>query len=150
MELSFQGWGLALQRNHSWHISEARSFFNRALSADPQNVGALIGISNRRLPGASGFVANPVAAFAAAEAKLTKALSSAPDHAFGHAMLGNVEMVTKRAAEGIAECEHALELNPNLAGAYSFIGLGEDSHRSGRRGRSSRSRSPAIRWPTSG
>jgi hypothetical protein len=67
-------------------ISEARSFLDRALSADPRNVDALIGSATADfLEGASGFVANPVAAFAAAEAKLTKALSSAPDHAFGHA-----------------------------------------------------------------
>ena len=46
-------------------------------------------------------------AFAPAEAKLTKALSTVPDHARAHMFLGFVEMMTKRAAEGIAECEHA-------------------------------------------
>jgi hypothetical protein len=65
------------------------------------------------------------AAFAAAEAKLTRALSSVPDHARGHALLGFVEIVTKRAAEGIAECEHALPLDRNLANAHSFIGIGK-------------------------
>ena len=38
--------------------------------------------------GASAFAANPIAAFAAAEAKVTKALSAVPDHARGHMMLG--------------------------------------------------------------
>ena len=33
--------------------------------------------------------------------------------------------MTKRAAEGIAECEHALELDRNLALAHAFIGLGK-------------------------
>ena len=33
--------------------------------------------------------------------------------------------MTKRAAQGIAECEHALELDRNLASAHSFIGLGK-------------------------
>jgi tetratricopeptide (TPR) repeat protein len=32
---------------------------------------------------------------------------------------------TKRAAEGIAECEHALALNRNLASAHGLIGLGK-------------------------
>ena len=32
---------------------------------------------------------------------------------------------TKRAAEGIAECEHALVLDRNLASAHAFIGLGK-------------------------
>ena len=61
------------------------------------------------------FVTDPAAAFAAAEAKLTKALSSVPDHARGHMMLGIVYIFTKRAARGIAECEHALALDRNLA-----------------------------------
>ena len=42
-----------------------------------------------------------MAAFAAAEAKLTKALSSVPDHARGHQLLGFVDMWTRRAEEGI-------------------------------------------------
>jgi hypothetical protein len=42
------------------------------------------------------FAPDPMAAFAAAEAKLTKALSSVPDHALGHMYLGLVEMWTKR------------------------------------------------------
>ena len=66
-----------------------------------------------------------MAAFAAAEAKLTKALSSVPDHARGTLYLGLVEMLTKRAAEGIAECEHALALDRNLAHAHSNIGFGK-------------------------
>ncbi len=39
--------------------------------------------------------------------------------------LGLVDIFTKRAAEGIAECEHALELDRNLASAHSVIGLGK-------------------------
>jgi TolB-like protein len=65
--------------------------------------------------GRNFFVTDPAAAFAAAEAKLTKALSSVPDHARGHMCLGVVDIFTKRAAEGIAECEHALALDRNLA-----------------------------------
>ena len=34
-------------------------------------------------------------------------------------------MMTRRAAEGIAECEHALALDRNLAAAHSIIGLGK-------------------------
>ena len=66
-----------------------------------------------------------MAAFAAAEAKLTTALSAVPDHALGHLMLGYVEIFTRRAAEGIAQCEHALALDRNLANARSLIGIGK-------------------------
>jgi tetratricopeptide (TPR) repeat protein len=70
-------------------------------------------------------VTDPRAAFAAAEAKLTKAFSSVSDHAGAHLQLGIVDIWTKRAAEGIAECEHALRLDRNLAYAHSIIGLGK-------------------------
>ena len=39
--------------------------------------------------------------------------------------LGFVDILTKRAAEGIAECEHALALDRNLADAHSVIGFGK-------------------------
>ena len=35
------------------------------------------------------------------------------------------DIFTKRAAQGIAECEHALELDRNLASAHAFIGFGK-------------------------
>ena len=40
-------------------------------------------------------------------------------------MLGYVEIVTNRAAQGIAKCEHALALDRNLAQAHAWIGLGK-------------------------
>ena len=51
-----------------------------------------------------------MAALAAAEGKLTKALSSVAAHARGHMWLGLVNIVTRRAAQGIAKCEHALSV----------------------------------------
>ncbi|HWY81853.1 MAG TPA: tetratricopeptide repeat protein [Roseiarcus sp.] len=56
---------------------------------------------------------------------MTKALSSVPDHARGHMWLGLVDIFTKRAAEGIAECEHALALDRNLASARAMVGYGK-------------------------
>jgi tetratricopeptide (TPR) repeat protein len=50
-------------------------------------------------------------------------VSAVPDHASGHTLLGFVDILTKRAAEGIAECEHALQLDRNLAAAHFAIGL---------------------------
>jgi len=38
---------------------------------------------------------------------------------------GFAEILTKRAAQGIAECEHALALDRNLASAHSGIGYGK-------------------------
>ena len=62
------------------------------------------------------------ARFVPAEATLTRALSLAPNHARAHSLLGAVQMYTKRAAQGIAECEQALALDRNLAGAHALFG----------------------------
>jgi len=126
MDLYFQG---LARLNRAWTpaiIAQARSFFDRALTADPGNVDALIGSARAdAVDASSSFAADPMTAFAAAETKLTKALSSAPDHARGHHLLGFVEILTRRAALGIAECEHALALDRNLAGAHATIGIGK-------------------------
>jgi tetratricopeptide (TPR) repeat protein len=96
--------------------------FGRALAADPDNIDILVQSARVDVPhGSFSFVADPIAAFAAADGKLTKALSSVP----GHTWLGLVNIFTKRGADGIAECEHALGLDRNLAAAHSIIGRGK-------------------------
>jgi TolB-like protein len=108
------------------NIAQARGLFDRALSADPDNVDALVGSARADATAGVGlFVADRAAAYFAAEAKLNKALSLVPDHARGHMTLGWIYVLTKRAARGIAECEHALSLDRNLAQAHSFVGMGK-------------------------
>ena len=126
MDFYFQGLAWYNKGRTPDNLAQARGFFDRALIADPDNVDALIGSAAANADaGSLLFVTDPAAAFAAAEAKLTKALSSVPDHARGHMYLGLVDIMTKRAAEGIAECEHALALDRNLASAHSIIGSGK-------------------------
>ena len=124
MDLYFQGQAWLNKGRTPDNVAQARSFFDRALFADPLNVEALIGSAwADTVQGAHLFVTDRLSAFAAAEAKLTRALLSVPDHAVGHSLLGFVEILTKRAAEGIAECEHASTLDRNLATARFAIGL---------------------------
>jgi TolB-like protein/class 3 adenylate cyclase len=126
MDFYFQGLAWLNKGFTPDNVEQARSFFDRALSADPDNVDALIGSARAdAIEGAFLFVSGPKAAFAVAEAKLTKALSSVPDHARAHLLLGIVDIFTRRAAQGIAECEHALALDRNLAQAHSIIGRGK-------------------------
>ena len=126
MDLYFQGQAWF---NKGWspdYLSQARSFFDRALLADPSNVDALVGSARADAVYASVSLAkNPMSVFAASQAKLANALSSVPDHARGHQVLGIVDIYTKRAAEGIAECEHALALDRNMAHAHATIGFGK-------------------------
>jgi TolB-like protein/class 3 adenylate cyclase len=126
MDLYFQGLASYNRGLTPDNVAKAGTFFDRALAADPDNVDALIASAITDVgAGILLFVTDPMAAFAAAEVKLTKALSSVPDHARAHMNLGLVEIVTRRAAEGIAECEHALALDRNLAQAHSNIGFGK-------------------------
>jgi tetratricopeptide (TPR) repeat protein len=108
------------------NLAQARGFFDRALAADPNNIDAIVRSAYTDvLAGNYSFVADSMTVYAAAEAKLTKALSSVPDHPIGHMWLGFLHILTKRAAEGIAECEYALALDRNLALAHAYIGLGK-------------------------
>jgi TolB-like protein/class 3 adenylate cyclase len=126
MDLFFQGLSWVHRGRTPNHVAQARGFFDRAFAADPDNVDALVGSAAADIAdGGNSFVVDPATAFAAAEAKLTQALSSFPDHPRGHAFLGYVKILTKRAVEGIAECEHALALDHNLVDAHAFIGLGK-------------------------
>jgi TolB-like protein/Tfp pilus assembly protein PilF len=126
MDLYFQGLAWHNKGLTPDNVAQAQSFFDRALSADPDNLDALIESARADLrAGAFLFLSDPMSALTAAEAKLTKALSSVPDHPRAHMYLGLVDIHTKRAAEGIAECEHALELDRNLAHAHAVIGLGK-------------------------
>ena len=126
MDLFFQGLSWVHRGRTPNHVAQARGFFDRAFAADPDNVDALVGSAAADIAdGGNSFVVDPATAFAAAEEKLTRALSSFPDHARGHAFLGYVKILTKRALEGIAECEHALALDRNLVDAHGFIGLGK-------------------------
>jgi TolB-like protein/class 3 adenylate cyclase/Flp pilus assembly protein TadD len=126
MDLYFQGMAWLNRGLSPDNMAQARSFFDRALSANPDHVDALIGSARvEALEGANAFETDLIAALADAESKLTKALSSVPDHARAHMNLGLVYIWTKRAGEGIAECEHALALDRNLAEAHSAIGLGK-------------------------
>jgi TolB-like protein/class 3 adenylate cyclase len=122
MDLNFQG--SAWSYRGVEHMSEARGFFERALAIDHGSVGALVGLAIVDLTIGASLLADDRAVYlSAAEANAIKALSLAPDHAQAHRILGGVYIFTNRAAQGIAECERALELDRNLVGAHSAIGI---------------------------
>jgi TolB-like protein/class 3 adenylate cyclase/Tfp pilus assembly protein PilF len=126
MDLYFQGLALLNKGLTRDAVPQARSFFERALSADPDNVDALYGSGRVDVrEGEFNLVTDAMAAFEAAEAKFSKALSSVPDNAQVHLTLGYVKILTRRVAEGIAGCEHALMLDRNLAQAHAVIGWGK-------------------------
>jgi TolB-like protein/Tfp pilus assembly protein PilF len=124
MDLNFQGRAFLNKGLTSEYLAQARSFFERALTLDYKNTEALIGLADvDMLTGAAFLTDDWAARFAAAETALIKALSLAPQSAHAHRLLGHVKIFTKRAAQGVAECEQALALDRNLASAHATIGL---------------------------
>jgi TolB-like protein len=124
MDLHFQGMLHANSGATPEHMERARGFFERALELDPGNVEALVGTANVYARSASYIMTDerPVR-LSAAEAILTKVLSIAPNHAMAHYLVGLVQVYSKRAVQGIAECERALALDRNLATAHALIGF---------------------------
>jgi TolB-like protein len=124
MDLVFQGRAWLNKGLTPDHTVQARRFFEQATALDPENVEAMSGSAwVDTLAGTVALTADWQARLAAAEATLTKVMSLSPNHARAHLTLGVVQIATKRAAQGIAECEQALALEPNYANAHALIGL---------------------------
>jgi TolB-like protein/class 3 adenylate cyclase len=123
MDLYFQGracWNKGLTAEY---LTQARGYFEGALALDPGNIEALVGSAQVDTAlGANTFTDDRIARLTAAETTSIKVLSLAPNHAVSHLVLGLVQILTNRAAQGIAECERALALDRNLATAHAFIG----------------------------
>jgi TolB-like protein/class 3 adenylate cyclase len=127
MDLNFQGmawFNLGLTPENMAH---ARGFFERALALDPCNIEAMVGTARTDVSTGGSFMTNNRDTnFAKAERILVEVLSVAPQHALAHAVLGFAQILTNRAAQGIAECERALVLDRNLAHAHAFVGIAKN------------------------
>jgi TolB-like protein/class 3 adenylate cyclase/tetratricopeptide (TPR) repeat protein len=105
------------------NLAESRGLFQRALALNPADVRARVALANVDIADAVSFSPDDrVARFAAAETVLSEALCLDPENAVVHLCLGIVQINTNRAAQGIRECERALELNRNLVNAQGHIG----------------------------
>jgi tetratricopeptide (TPR) repeat protein len=123
MDLYFQGRACVNKGLSPEYIAQAAGFFNRALELDPGNVEAMVSLAQVKIStGAAFFTNDRTSHFLAAEKILIQALNMAPQHARAHMFLGTAEILTNRAAQGIAECERALALDRNLADAHGMIG----------------------------
>jgi TolB-like protein/tetratricopeptide (TPR) repeat protein len=123
MDLFFQGRACFNKGLTPELMQQAHAFFQRALTLDPGNIQAMHGLGMvDATVGAADMADDRLARFADAEISLTRVLSLAPNHPMAHVHLGLVLMLTKRPAQGIAQCEQALALDPNSAGAHGLIG----------------------------
>jgi TolB-like protein/class 3 adenylate cyclase len=123
MDLYFQASASLHKGRTPEHLAQARDFLQRALALDPENTAAIVGMAMVDLSIGSGlYSADRTARLAMAEDAVMKALCQAPNYALAHLVLGDLLILSNRAAQGIAECERALALDHNLAGAYAQIG----------------------------
>jgi TolB-like protein/class 3 adenylate cyclase len=126
MDLCFRGRASL----HQWaklssleYLTQARRFFEQAVVLDPNNVYAILGVAAVDVQIAEFYYSNDRAArLAAAEEMMVKSLPHALNLALAHQVFGQLLILTNRAAYGIAECQQALALDRNLAGAHALIG----------------------------
>jgi TolB-like protein/Tfp pilus assembly protein PilF len=123
MDLYFQGRACVNKGISPEYMAQASGFFDRALVLDPGNIEAMVSLAQVKISTGASFSTNDRTAYLqAAEKGLIQALNKAPQHARAHMFLGTVQILTNRAAQGIAECERALVLDRNLADAHGMIG----------------------------
>jgi TolB-like protein/Tfp pilus assembly protein PilF len=126
MGLYFQGQSQYYRGVTPDTLTRARTFFERALELDANNVDALVGVAMVDLiVGGSLAVDDPRPFMAAAETKFLRALSAAPNNAGAHFGMGFVLCLTGRAQRGIEELERALAIDPNMAFARATLGLAQ-------------------------
>jgi TolB-like protein len=127
MDLIFQGRAWFNKGGTPDHMAKARGFFQQAISLDPANIEAMVMLAFVDACVGTLMMTDDVSGrLAAAEATLTKVFSleqSRPNHALAHVVQGLIQNFTKRADQAIAECEHALALDRNLAHAHAVIGF---------------------------
>jgi TolB-like protein len=131
MDLYFQGMSWFNKGRDPADTERARGFFERALALDPDNLDAAVGKAAADVQAAVGYYVDDKAErLASVEANLNRVLSQSPNDARAHYLLCRVFIQSKRGAQGTAECERALALNPNLASAHAQIGLAKvfDGH----------------------
>ncbi|MEH2556737.1 TolB-like protein [Bradyrhizobium algeriense] len=125
MDLYFQGMLYLNRGTDPASLSQARPFFEQALRLDAANVEAMVGMADVDAMRATSMLIDRTAPLRVVEASLAGILAHTPNHARAHCLMGVVQIFTKRAAQGIAECERALALDRNLATAHAWIGLGK-------------------------
>jgi tetratricopeptide (TPR) repeat protein len=101
---------------------KAGELFARALELDPGNIRALVGSAVADVHTCFS-TDDPQSALEAAERKLARALTAAPNLAWAHTAMGMALAMTKRAARGMEAFERALEIDPNLTLARSWLGF---------------------------
>ena len=97
MDLFFQGLASLNRGINLENMTQARGYFERALTVDPGNLDALLGVGRVDYSVGGAFLSDDRdARLAAAEAKIAKVLSLRPNDALAHEIMGGILNQTKR------------------------------------------------------
>jgi TolB-like protein/class 3 adenylate cyclase/Flp pilus assembly protein TadD len=124
IDLYFRGMASVHIGGSPANLSQARDFFEQAVTLNPDNVEALVGLAHcDAYLGGGLFGPDRTARLTAAATALDRVLSLAPNNASAHQNVGHLMVFTNRATQALSELERALKLDPNLAAAHASIGL---------------------------
>ena len=124
IDLYFRGMASVHIGGSPANLSQARDFFEQAITLDADNVEALVGLAHcDAYLGGGLFGHDRTARLTAAATALDRALSLAPNNASAHQNAGHLMVFTNRATQALSELERALKLDPNLAAGHASIGL---------------------------
>jgi adenylate cyclase len=115
-----------------WHMHkstrddnrEARSFFKKAIRADPNFATAHAGIAYTHYNSVfRGYDDNPSEGLSQAQTASERSIQLDDKDSFSHFVLGRVLAITGQGERAIAEMEKSVALNPNYAQGYQGLGL---------------------------
>ena len=123
MDLVFRALAVFNRGINPTNLDQSRAIFEQALKLEPTNVSALSWLAVAVCFAIGNYMTDDRRAdLALAERLAYQALALQPNAALGHLALGYIYSVTDRIRDGIAECQHALSLDRNLAHAHAMIG----------------------------
>jgi TolB-like protein/class 3 adenylate cyclase/Flp pilus assembly protein TadD len=105
------------------NLNTAIDEFERALQLDPELARAQVGLAYALVDRAYVFGGNTALDYPRAEALLTTALSKEPNNASVHSARALLAFARKQYSDALSKLDVAIELDPNLAGAYSLRGV---------------------------
>jgi tetratricopeptide (TPR) repeat protein len=122
-DLVMQGWaiftGLSLENGRT-----AQSYFDRALTLQPDSQPALVGRAATLFSQAFGFhPPDSDQLVAQSEAAAIKAIDLEPQDAHAHYVIARVRLLQGQIEAGLAEIENCLSLNSNIVAAHAWKGF---------------------------
>ena len=123
IDLTMRGWSAIWQPPTMESITSARNYFERALTLDPQNAQAMVGLAYARLRASVyGWSTAAEDKPAAQMDLLTKAIAIDPGYPFAYYVKSGVLWLSKEYPEALSAAETEVALDPNSAYGYAAIG----------------------------